>query len=47
MIILKIIFTFIYFLIITPVGLFFKIVGIDFLKLKNQSNKSTYWIKRN
>ena len=36
---------FIYFFIITPIGLFLKLFGKDLLKIKF-NKKSTYWIKR-
>jgi hypothetical protein len=35
----------IFFLVITPIGLFMRFIGKDLLKLKF-SNTSTYWIKR-
>ena len=36
----------IYFIIITPIGLFMRLIGKDLLKLKFSKEKS-YWIKRN
>lgn len=36
----------IYFLVITPVALFFKIIGRDELKRKFDKNLSTYWVSR-
>ena len=36
---------FIYFLIITPIGLFMRLIGKDILSLKFNKNQS-YWIKR-
>ena len=36
---------FIYFLIITPIGLFMRLIGKDLLKIKLQNSQS-YWIKR-
>ncbi|HMN91998.1 MAG TPA: SxtJ family membrane protein [Hydrogenophaga sp.] len=36
----------IYFLIITPVALFFKIIGRDELKRNFDSNLNTYWVPR-
>ena len=36
---------FIYFIIITPIGLFMRLIGKDILSLKFNKNQS-YWIKR-
>lgn len=36
----------IFFLVVTPIGLFMKIIGKDFLNLKYDNKKKTYWIKR-
>ena len=36
---------FIFFLVVTPIGLFMRILGKDILKLR-LSNKKSYWIKR-
>ena len=36
---------FIYFLIITPIGLFMRLIGKELLKIKLQNSQS-YWIKR-
>ena len=35
----------VYFIVITPIGLFMRILGKDFLRLKF-SKENTYWIKR-
>ena len=44
-IVAPIIMAIIYFIIITPIGLFMRLIGKDLLKLKFSKNKS-YWIKR-
>ena len=44
-IIAPIVMGFIYFIIITPIGLFMRLVGKDLLSLKFNKNQS-YWIKR-
>ena len=38
---------FVFFLVITPIGLFMKIIGKDLLNIKYDKRKKTYWIKRN
>ena len=38
---------FVFFLVITPIGLFMKIIGKDLLSIKYDKRKKTYWIKRN
>tara|TARA_X000000368_G_C22685880_1_gene560354 strand:- start:152 stop:529 length:378 start_codon:yes stop_codon:yes gene_type:complete len=35
----------VYFLVVTPIGLFMRMIGKDFLRLKF-SKENTYWIKR-
>ena len=37
---------FIFFLVVTPIGLIMRLLGKDVLNLKN-SNKKTYWIEKN
>ena len=37
----------VFFLVLTPIGLFMKIMGKDLLSKKYDKKKSTYWIKRN
>ena len=37
----------IYFVIITPIGLFMRVIGKDLLNNKYDKDKKTYWIKRN
>ena len=37
----------VFFLVITPIGLFMKIIGKDLLSIKYDKRKKTYWIKRN
>ena len=37
----------IFFLVITPIGLFMKIIGKDLLNIKYDKRKKTYWVKRN
>ena len=36
----------IYFLVVTPVGIFMRLLGNDLLKMNKEKNTSTYWIKR-
>jgi len=36
----------IFFLVVTPIGLFSRVLGKDFLKLKKNNAKKTYWIKK-
>ena len=36
----------VYFLVVTPVGLFMRFLGKDLLKTGKVKNSSTYWIKR-
>ena len=36
----------IYFVIITPIGLFMRLLGKDLLKTNKEKNASTYWVKR-
>ena len=36
----------VYFLVVTPVGLFMRLLGKDLLKTGKVKNSSTYWIKR-
>ena len=36
----------IYFLVVTPIGLFMRLLGKDLLKKDKVKNVSTYWIKR-
>ncbi len=36
----------VFFLVITPIGLFMKIIGKDLLSIKYDKKKETYWIKR-
>ena len=35
-----------FFLVITPIGLFMKIIGKDLLKKRYDKKKETYWVKR-
>jgi hypothetical protein len=35
-----------FFLVITPVGLFMRLTGKDFLRLRRDLSASTYWIER-
>ena len=37
----------IYFLVVTPIGIFMRFLGKDLLKTSKVKNSSTYWIKRN
>ena len=36
----------IFFLVVTPIGLFMKLIGKDLIGLKIQKNINSYWIKR-
>ena len=36
----------IYFLVVTPMGIFMRFLGKDLLKTSKVKNVSTYWIKR-
>ena len=36
----------VYFLFVTPVGIFMRLLGNDLLKMSKEKNTSTYWIKR-
>ena len=35
----------VYFLVVTPTGIFMRLLGKDLLKMSKVKNKSTYWIK--
>ena len=36
----------VYFLVVTPIGTFMRLLGKDLLKMSKVKNASTYWIKR-
>ena len=36
----------VYFLVVTPIGIFMRLLGKDLLKNKKIKNAPTYWIKR-
>ena len=36
----------VYFIVVTPVGIFMRLLGKDLLKTSKAKNTSTYWIKR-
>ena len=36
----------VYFLVVTPIGIFMRMLGKDLLKTSKAKNTSTYWIKR-
>jgi hypothetical protein len=36
----------VFFLVVTPIGLFMKIIGKDLLSIKYDKKKETYWVKR-
>ena len=36
----------VYFLVVTPTGIFMRLLGNDLLKMSKEKNTSTYWIKR-
>lgn len=46
LILTAIVFSLIFFFIITPVGLVIRFLGCDFLKLNNKSEGKTYWQKK-
>ena len=43
----RVILSLLFYLIITPIGLFLRILGKDLLDLKEQKNKKSYWNIRN
>ena len=45
-IIAPIVMGFVFFLVITPIGLVMKIIGKDLLSIKYDKKKETYWVKR-
>lgn len=45
--ILKFIFTILFFVIITPVGLIMRLFGADLLQKKIETGKKSYWTKHN
>ena len=45
-IIAPIVMTIIFFLIVTPIGLFMRLIGKDLLKKQYDKKKKSYWIKR-
>ena len=46
MIIAPVVMSIIFFLIVTPIGLFMRILGKDLVNLKLNKNLKSYWIKR-
>ena len=36
----------VFFLVVTPIGLVMKIIGMDLLSIKYDKKKETYWVKR-
>jgi large-conductance mechanosensitive channel len=36
----------VYFLVVTPIGIFMRLLGKDLLQTSNVKNTSTYWMKR-
>ena len=36
----------VYFLVVTPTGIFMRLLGKDLLKTSKVKNASTYWLKR-
>lgn len=42
----KILFTLVFYVIFTPVGLFMKLMGKDLLDARIDKTKNSYWIKR-
>ena len=43
----RVIISLLYYIIITPIGLFLRIIGKDLLDLKEKKNKKSYWNIRN
>ena len=37
----------VYFIVVTPTGVFMRLLGKDLLKTNKEKNASTYWVKRN
>ena len=37
----------VYFIVVTPIGIFMRLLGKDLLKISKVKNSPTYWIKRN
>ena len=37
----------VYFIVVTPTGLFIRLLGKDLLKTSKEKHTSTYWVKRN
>ena len=37
----------VYFLVVTPIGIFMRLLGKDLLKTSKEKHSSTYWVKRN
>lgn len=44
--ILKVFFFIIFFLIVTPVGILLKLVGVDYLRHRIEKSKDSYWIEK-
>ncbi len=42
----RVILALLYYLIITPIGIIFRLIGKDLLDMKIEKNAETYWIKR-
>ena len=42
----RVIITLLYYIILTPISIIFRIFGKDFLQLKINNDKSSYWIER-
>jgi hypothetical protein len=43
---LKLLMAVLFFLVITPIGLILKIIGVDYLRLKKNKNSVTYWQRK-
>lgn len=44
--ILKILFTIVFFVIITPIGLLLRLFGVDYLDVKKKTGRTTYWVNK-
>ncbi len=44
--ILKILFTIVFFFILTPVGLILRLFGVDYLDVKKKAGRNSYWVNK-
>lgn len=45
-IILKVLFTLIFFFILTPIGLLLRLFGVDYLDVNTKGKRNSYWVKK-